>query len=157
MRLLLTALVFTLATLTAQSGDETIAEFGSAKPSAGHWLVQSFRIETQIEAPRPTGEYLDANLEAVDQPLPEFPAVCLNAGVVGEATVSFVINSEGQVETIATVSRTHQEFADSAVKAVRRWRFKPIAFHGEPTSLPVLTRFIFSIAVDKLSKDDPKR
>jgi TonB family protein len=145
MRPFLISLVLAFAALAARSEDGLMGEYGSASPSPNAWLVQSFRVAVQLEAPRATGQYLDATLEVLNQPLPEFPAVCINAGVYGEATVSFLIRPDGHLEQIAIVSRTHQEFADSAIKAVRQWCFKPITFQGQPTSLPVQAHFAFSI------------
>jgi TonB family protein len=152
MRPFFISLVFAFAALAARSGDGPRAEYGSASPSPNAWLMQSFRVTAQLEAPRATGLYLDETLKVVDQPLPEFPAVCFNAGVYGEATLSFVIRSDGHLEQIAIVSRTHPEFADSAIKAVRQWCFKPITSQGKPTSLPVQAHFAFSIYASGLPK-----
>ena len=152
MRRLLISLSLALATVSVRSADSPKAEYGSASPSPNAWLVQSFRVAVQLEAPRATGLYLDETLKVVDQPLPEFPAACFNAGVYGEATVSFVIRPDGHLEQIAVVSRTHQEFADSAINAVSKWCFKPITLQGQPTSLPVQAHFAFSIYASSLAK-----
>ena len=56
--------------------------------------------------------------------------------VTGTATVEFIVDETGSVRDPRAISFTHREFGDSAVDAVRNWKFQP----GEKDGKKVRTR-----------------
>jgi protein TonB len=54
-----------------------------------------------------------------------YPFELSRAGVTGEATISFVVDREGNVRDVSAVKSTHAEFGTAAVEAVQKWKFQP--------------------------------
>ena len=84
------------------------------------------------------------------QAKPGYPSALKQAGVTGEATVGFIVDSAGNVRDAYAVKSTHAEFADAAVEAVNKWKFKP----GQKGGIPVNTRMQVPI-VFNLAKGEP--
>jgi protein TonB len=84
------------------------------------------------------------------QAKPVYPFELSRAGVTGEATVGFIVDSAGNVRNAYTVKSTHVEFGAAAVEAVNKWKFKP----GQKGGVPVNTRMQAPI-VFALAKHEP--
>ena len=84
------------------------------------------------------------------QARPAYPFELSRAGVTGEATVSFIVDFEGNVCNAYTVKATHAEFGAAAVEAVAKWKFKP----GQKGGIAVNTRMQVPI-VFNLAKREP--
>lgn len=65
--------------------------------------------------------------------LPVFPQEMLQMGVrEGEVRVAFSVDHTGKVEDILAVAYTHPEFARASVATLRKWKFEPARFNGQP-------------------------
>lgn len=73
-----------------------------------------------------------------------YPPLMRDAGVTGHTVVLLIIDSDGKVEpgSVQVQNSSHEGFADAAVRAVERFRFKPATLHGR--AVPVL----ISIPID---------
>jgi protein TonB len=73
-----------------------------------------------------------------------YPPLMRDAGVTGHTVVLLIIDKDGKVEpgSVQVQNSSHEGFADAAVKAVERFRFKPATLHGR--AVPVL----ISIPID---------
>jgi protein TonB len=47
------------------------------------------------------------------------------AGISGEVTVEFIINTNGDVTQTQVMRSSHREFEVPALQAVQKWKFKP--------------------------------
>jgi len=56
---------------------------------------------------------------------PVYPYEMSRAGITGNVTVEFIINTTGDVTQARAVSSSHREFEASAVQACLKWKFKP--------------------------------
>jgi len=81
---------------------------------------------------------------------PVYPFELAQAGVTGEATISFIVDSEGIVREVYAIKTTHPEFGTAAVEAVAKWKFKP----GQKGGIAVNTRMQVPI-VFNLAKSEP--
>lgn len=72
-----------------------------------------------------------------------YPATLRDAGVSGEATLQFIVGTDGRVEpaSIRVVAATHDQFGEASRRAVERFRFRPAKVNGTPVrvliSLPI--------------------
>lgn len=72
-----------------------------------------------------------------------YPTVLRDAGVSGEATLQFIVGTDGRVEpaSIRVVSASHDQFGEASRRAVERFRFRPAKVNGTPVrvliSLPI--------------------
>jgi TonB family protein len=76
---------------------------------------------------------------------PLYPFQLKRHGIMGEATVQFIIAADGTVRDIVVISATHEGFASSAVQAVRQWRFTPGEFDGQPVACRMVQAFPFRL------------
>jgi TonB family protein len=63
---------------------------------------------------------------------PVYPPGALAAGTEGRAAVLFDIDAQGMPQNITLQSATAAEFVESALEAVKSWRFRPATFGGKP-------------------------
>lgn len=72
-----------------------------------------------------------------------YPPLLREAGIMGEARLQFVINTDGRVDmsTVQVVGATNEQFGDAAKRAVEHFRFKPASMNGDPvrvlTTIPI--------------------
>ena len=68
---------------------------------------------------------------------PRYPKDLREAGTTGDVEVEIVVNADGRVEpsSIRVLEYSDREFADSAVDAVRTWRFCPATRRGVPVRI----------------------
>jgi TonB family protein len=66
-------------------------------------------------------------------PAPEFPRDVKEGGVV---LLEIIVTAEGRPERIKIIKSPNPDLADSAVRTVQSWRFKPaIGFDGRPIAV----------------------
>lgn len=71
-------------------------------------------------------------LHAVSQVFPEFPETARLAGLEGTVVVRYTIDTRGRVREVTILRRSRSPlFDESAVHAIRNWRFKPMKRNGE--------------------------
>jgi protein TonB len=68
---------------------------------------------------------LDQKPVARVQPGPAYPYEMSRAGISGEVTVEFIINTNGDVTQTQVMRSSHREFEVPALQAVQKWKFKP--------------------------------
>jgi len=56
---------------------------------------------------------------------PVYPYEMSRAGINGEVTVEFIINTNGDVVQTQVMRSSHREFEVPAIQAVQKWKFKP--------------------------------
>lgn len=76
---------------------------------------------------------------------PDYPAAMRQAGVGGSVLVEFDVNTEGRVVRAEATRYTHREFAEPAVRAVRKWRFEPGRRHGKAVPFRMTVPIEFGI------------
>lgn len=99
-----------------------------------------------------TGQaYLEAQLD--DPPVPvsgtgqlRYPPALQSAGIGGEVTLTFVVDTSGRVEsgTVQVVKSTHPAFEPPAREAVAKELFKPGKLHGQAVRVMVSQRLVFN-------------
>lgn len=62
-----------------------------------------------------------------------YPSSLVRLGVKsGSASVAIAVDDAGRLTDYLVTAYTHPAFADSAVAAIRKWRFEPAMVHGFP-------------------------
>lgn len=64
-------------------------------------------------------------------PGPEYPRVLQRAGITGDVRVSFTVHADGSVNKVSVLQSDHPALAESALAAVKDWRFKPWTVEGD--------------------------
>jgi len=87
-----------------------------------------------------TGEMVRPVLVTKVEPI--YPTSARFARLTGRVTVEAVIGLDGHVESAEVISSTSALFDDSALDAVRHWRYRPALMNGRPV------RVYFKVAVE---------
>jgi len=61
---------------------------------------------------------------------PIYPAIMQSARMPGHVTLDAIINPDGSIGDVKVLSSTNEAFAQSAIAAVRQWRYNAIGFQG---------------------------
>lgn len=101
--------------------------------------------------------------DAMPRPLkivqPIYPAALKLDNLEGKAQVEFVVDRTGRVVQARVVSASHPGFAESALAAIKNWRFRPGAKAGRPVNTLVQVPFEFrlngipALAIDRFRKN----
>jgi RNA polymerase sigma factor (sigma-70 family) len=142
---------------TLRADDAELAQLSTETAALNVRLQAQAKARAARNAPAAVAPYVGPsyNLAQADhmpavryQARPVYPPALSIAGVTGEATISFVVDREGNVRDVSAVKSTHAEFGTAAVEAVQKWKFQP----GQRGGILVNTRMTVPVVFD-LSKD----
>lgn len=73
------------------------------------------------------------SLKVLDTPLPVYPHDLVQLGVrEGEVRIAFSIDATGKIEDCLVVAYSHPEFARVTLNSLRKWKFEPARYRGQP-------------------------
>ncbi len=94
-----------------------------------------------------TSETVDVLPRPLQTVQPSYPSRARARGVTGFVKLSLQIGSAGEVLAVrVTQSEPPGVFDQSAVEAIRRWRFAPATFKGQPVKVWVTQRLTFKLS-----------
>jgi periplasmic protein TonB len=70
--------------------------------------------------------------EEIDRVLPRYPTVARRAGVQGPVVVRGIVRKDGRIDDVEVIKDLPYGLGEAARDAVRRWRFRPATYRGEP-------------------------
>ncbi len=76
---------------------------------------------------------------------PLYPRHLKRAGVQGFVRLSIIIDTDGNVRETKPVSSTHPDFAEAAVTAILKWKFKPAYKDGLPVKVRRIQPITFNL------------
>jgi TonB family protein len=82
-------------------------------------------------------------------PSPEYPAALPEKSASGSATIALRISPTGAVLDPVVKEATRPEFGESALKAIRQWRFLPKVKDGQPVETKIVLPLVFAPASAK--------
>jgi len=97
--------------------------------------------EPDIKPPPVIGGRLEP-AELIRQTVPAYPPLARNARVEGVVVLEGTVNVSGVVENIRVVEG-HPLLIDEALRAVKKWKYRPAILNGQPTPSPVTIRVRF--------------
>jgi len=77
--------------------------------------------------------------------LPNYPAKLKRAGIQGRVWLIFIVDVQGNVGDARVVESSHPEFSESALTAVRSWKFAPGKKDGKAVKTRVRIPLSFSL------------
>ena len=78
---------------------------------------------------------------------PVYPASAKSAGIQGIVSLDMVISKDGTPLDIQVVSSPSDDLTQSALEAVRQWRYSPTLLNGEPVE--VVTDVVVNYTLSK--------
>jgi len=70
------------------------------------------------------------NVTLVRRVQPVYPALMQSARVPGQVVLDAIINPDGTIGAVTVLKSTNDAFAQSAIQAVKQWRYTAIGFQG---------------------------
>ena len=80
----------------------------------------------------------------VHQVIPKYPADARKAGITGTVVLKAVIAKDGSVKDLQYVSGP-KDLADSAIKAVKKWRYETTRIGGNPVEVETTISVAFTL------------
>jgi periplasmic protein TonB len=99
--------------------------------------------EPDIKPPPVIGGRLEPAV-LIKQTLPAYPAMARTARVTGVVVLEGTVNVNGSIENIHVVDG-HPLLVDEAIKAVKKWKYRPAILNGQPTPSPVTVTVRFTL------------
>ena len=119
------------------AGSEPPAAWLGAMPSAAPGpppaAAEMIRVGGEVQAAR-----------CMACPPPRYPALARMAGVSGVVALAAVIGTDGRVTELRLLSGPPLLVA-AAIRAVRRWRYRPTRLNGKPVSVKTAIRVAFRL------------
>lgn len=84
------------------------------------------------------------NMTLVSKVTPVYPPEAKKARVSGTVELSAIIGKDGTVEDL-TVVKGAPELAQSAMDAVRQWKYQPYLLNGDPVEVKTTINVIYSL------------
>ena len=111
-------------------------------------LIQFFLLSFAIVRSEEITVYDVASLDSPPTPVgrnswPKFPTAIEGKRPPRSIEVDYIVGLDGQTHDVLTVGEANDEYDAAAIKAVKKWRFKPGTRHG----LAVITRIRQELAV----------
>jgi TonB family protein len=99
--------------------------------------------QTQIYKPG-NGVTLPAVVKEVK---PEYTREAMDAGIQGDVALRVVVQADGDVGTVHVAKSLDKELGldDSAIAAVKQWKFKPGTKDGKPVAVEVTIEMTFRL------------
>ena len=89
---------------------------------------------------------LAAQLQRTRYTPPEYPDRALNDRIAGSVTVEYVVDKKGYTKNVRVLESSPPGIFDrSAMDAIRRWRYRPAQYNGQPVEVPVRTHIVFQL------------
>jgi TonB family protein len=107
-----------------------------------------------VEPPQEPSKTGDSYPVAIHRVPPMYPFKARQYGVTGEVLLHLIVGADGVPTKVKAVHSTHRLFADAAVEAVGKWRFKPGKANGKPVASSMVQPMTFSLG-DEPSVSQP--
>lgn len=123
--------------------EDSVVEAPSAPPAPVKTIAP--KIAT---APKKAEVFTEANFQANYgfNPKPHYPSIARREHWEGRVTLRIQVSADGSVNGVSVQrSSGHEELDDSAVEAVRKWRFIPAKRGSTPVSSSVLVPIDFNL------------
>lgn len=119
---------------------------------ARQWGADAGDIQAvqQLQAPKSAPSVdpasLAANLKRTRTTVPDYPPNALLQHLTGSVTLQFTVDVRGATRDIHVVEATSPGIFDqSAIDAVKHWRYQPMLVDGSAIEVPVTTRLRFEL------------
>jgi protein TonB len=119
-----------------------------AAPSSSVNNATSAVSEAKSTSVAPVESFTEANFRAnyAQNPKPDYPAVAKSRGWSGKVLLKVQVSAQGNSDSVAIEQSSGHEILDeSAVEAVKKWRFIPAKRGETPVASSVIVPIVFTL------------
>lgn len=95
-----------------------------AIPAAADDKEKTYKVGDGVSAPEP-----------IERQQPQYTKEAKEAGIQGTVVLSVKITSEGLVDDAKVVKSLQPDLDEEAIKAAKKWKFKPAMKDGKPVTV----------------------
>jgi len=117
-------------------------------------VALSMRVEAGSAASDTARPHEPLNVSAAEMaknkisgPVPKYPEEAKKERIQGTIVLDAIIGKDGTVEEL-TVASGPKELQQSALDAVRQWKYKPFLLNGDPIEVKTTVNVIYSLSAD---------
>jgi protein TonB len=77
---------------------------------------------------------------------PQYPPIAKIAHASGTVVLRAIISKTGTIQQLSVASSTNHMFDESAIDAVKQWRYKPYILNNEPTEVDTTITVNFALS-----------
>jgi protein TonB len=81
----------------------------------------------------------------INQPKPLYPALARQARISGTVRLHAIISKDGSIQQLEVITGPPL-LVQSALDAVRQWRYRPTLLNGEPVEVETIIEVVFSLS-----------
>ncbi|MBK5260825.1 MAG: TonB family protein, partial [Thermoanaerobaculia bacterium] len=70
--------------------------------------------------------------EEIDRVVPRYPQMARRMGTSGSVVIRGIVRRDGRIDDVEVIKDLPNGLGDAAREAVRKWRFRPATYRGEP-------------------------
>jgi len=97
----------------------------------------AFETHESKQSPDHVSEDL-TNGHVIQKPAPRYPAEAKMEHLSGDVFLAGSISKEGSISDLSVIASPDKSLSDSAVTAVRQWRYQPFLLKGQPTEVETI-------------------
>ena len=101
-----------------------------------------------VATPSKTEPFIDANISAnyAENPKPEYPSIARSMGWQGKVMLRVKVSEEGLSDAVEIeYSSGHDILDESALEAIKQWRFTPAKRGETPIASSIIVPIIFTL------------
>jgi len=108
------------------------------------WVTQTVRFPSMKERLNEMPKF-DVPPKPISQTKPIYPLALRASRRTGDVMVGFIVTEGGRVIMPYVMRSSRREFEQPALDCVRRWRFEPAKYKGEPVRVHVSVPIVFEL------------
>ena len=124
------------------------ADLGTGTPGGdGRGIFNSGQPVTVVRPPSPSTLRLPSRLvesTIIYKTIPQYPTIAKAAGVQGTVVLQAMISKAGTIENLQVISG-NQMLRQSAIDAVKTWRYRPYLLNDQPIEVETTVSVIFKL------------
>ncbi len=97
-------------------------------------LKEPVRIDVKLKPPK-----------LIKKVMPIYPKKCKEKGIEGTVILETTLDKKGNIKKIKVLKSAHPELDESAIEAVKQWRYEPYIVDGKPRSVIFTITITFKI------------
>lgn len=108
-------------------------------------LALRFEVNQQPKSPNNPVHVKVTDLTILNKVPPVYPPQAKKDHVMGKVVLDAIIGKDGSMENIKVVKSVREDLDQSAIDAVRQWKYQPYLLNGEPVEVKTTINIIYSL------------
>ncbi len=109
-------------------------------------LALRFEVNQQPKSPNHPVQVKVTDLKIISKVPPVYPPQAKKDHVQGRVVLDAIIGKDGSMENIKVIKSVREDLDQSAIDAVRQWKYQPYLLNGDPIEVETTINIIYTLA-----------